>query len=68
MAAHLLLLQQFPLLNSLPVSTLQQLAPEALLRTFNKREMVLAKGPTSPYLGFLLAGDGRGAGLHAGRT
>ena len=73
MAAHTLLLQQFPLLRSLSAETLEHLAPQASIRVFNKRELVLTKGPPSPFLCFLLEGrlqaldftaEGREVGLY----
>ncbi len=73
MAAHTLLLQQFPLLKSLSAEVLERLAPQASIRTFAKREMVLTKGPPSPFLCFLLEGrlqaidftaEGREVGLY----
>src|SRR5487761_2794144 len=73
MAVHTLLLQQFPLLKTLPPEVLERLAQHASVRPFARREMVLTKGPAPQYLCFLQEGrlqavdftlEGREVGLY----
>lgn len=73
MAVHPSVLQQFPLLLSLPAERLASLAALAALRPLAKRELALRKGETPTFLGFLLEGrlqavdftlDGREVGLY----
>lgn len=73
MAVHPLLLQQFPLLNSLPADQLERLAGQASTQTFAKREVVLPKSSAPRNLCFLVSGrlqaidftlDGREVGLY----
>lgn len=73
MAVHILLLQQFPLLRSLPVEVLERLTGLVSTRSFAKREVVLQKASVSKSLCFLIEGrlqgidftpDGREVGLY----
>jgi hypothetical protein len=50
------ILQQFPLLASLPKVTLAELSKTSELKSFNKREVVLAKGSQPQRLMFLFEG------------
>jgi len=73
MPVHTLLLQQFPLLKSLPAKTLERLGEKASTRAFSKREVVLPKTSQPGHLCFLVEGrlqgvdftlDGREVGLY----
>ena len=73
MAVHILLLQQFPLLKSLPAEVLDRLTTLANTRSFAKREVVLQKASVPGDLCFLVEGrlqgidftlDGREVGLY----
>ena len=73
MAIHTSLLQQFALLRHLPAATLGQLAEQAALRSFARREVVLGKETPVESLFFLLEGrlqatdftlDGKEVGLY----
>lgn len=73
MAVHILLLQQFPLLKSLPAEILDRLTGLAGTQNFAKREVVLPKGSVPKNLCFLVEGrlqgvdftlDGREVGLY----
>lgn len=73
MAVHILLLQQFPLLKSLPADVLDRLTGLAVAQNFAKREIVLQKSSTPKNLCFLIEGrlqgvdftlDGREVGLY----
>jgi CRP-like cAMP-binding protein len=73
MAVHILLLQQFPLLKSLPADALERLTGLATTQSFAKREVVLQKSSTPKSLCFLSDGrlqgvdftlDGREVGLY----
>lgn len=50
------LLQMLPLLRSLPLVTLAELARQSQIKSYNKREVVLNKGVAPQYLCFLLEG------------
>lgn len=73
MAVHPLVLQQFPLLRSLPEDALERLAGLAGTHSFAKREVVLPKSSAPRHLCFLVSGrlqaidftlDGREVGLY----
>lgn len=73
MAVHPLLLQQFPLLKSLPADVLERLAGQANSQSFAKREVVLPKSSAPRHLCLLVNGrlqaidftlDGREVGLY----
>lgn len=73
MAVHPLLLEQLPLLKSLPADVLERLAAQAAIQHFAKRQVVLQKSSVPHHLGFLVDGrlqaidftlDGKEVGLY----
>ena len=73
MPASLQLISQFPLLQPLPLETLEALSGQMTLRSFARRAIVMSKDSPAQELGFLVDGrlqgvdftvDGRSVGLY----
>lgn len=73
MPTSLHLISQFPLLQPLPLETLESLSEQMTLRSFARRAMVMSKDSPAQELGFLVEGrlqgvdftvDGRSVGLY----